>query len=83
MQMFAYATLYFCAYVYVGFFIVCNFICKNKLSVEQQAVPRFWFIFNCPAYMWQLFVLFLSFIGFVSFSKNKIHGLIFRPVIGG
>ena len=45
MQMFAYATLYFCAYVYVGFFIVCNFICKNKLSVEQQAVPRFWFIF--------------------------------------
>ena len=44
MQMFAYATLYFCAYVYVGFF-VCNFICKNKLSVEQQAVPRFWFIF--------------------------------------
>lgn len=57
MQMFAYATLYFCAYVYVGFFIVCNFICKNKLSVEQQAVPRFWFIFNCPAYMWQLFVL--------------------------
>ena len=57
MQMFAYATLYFCAYVYVGFLIVCNFICKNKLSVEQQAVPRFWFIFNCPAYMWQLFVL--------------------------
>ena len=57
MQMFAYATLYFCAYVYVGFLIVCNLICKNKLSVEQQAVPRFWFIFNCPAYMWQLFVL--------------------------
>ena len=57
MQMFAYATLYFCAYVYVGFLIVCNFICENKLSVEQQAVPRFWFIFNCPAYMWQLFVL--------------------------
>lgn len=35
MQMFAYAASCFCAYVYVGFLIVCNFICKNKLSVEQ------------------------------------------------
>ena len=83
MQMFAYAASCFCAYVYVGFLIVCNFICKNKLSVEQQAVPRFGLFLIDPHICGNYLCYPVFYRLWLSFIKNKIHSLIFRPVIGG